>query len=72
MPVWDYRFRATPYVIARSTSTGGLMLISRVDERTGEVLLRGTLPAVLDGCQSNGPLVACLTQDNRLIVTDAG
>jgi outer membrane protein assembly factor BamB len=73
VPVWNYQLNRTPYVVAHAERSTDLMLISRVDEKSGEVLLRGTLPAVLDyGCQTDDTLVACITQDDRLIVTDVG
>ncbi|GAA3339843.1 hypothetical protein GCM10020358_25070 [Amorphoplanes nipponensis] len=72
-PVWDFRLDGTPYVLAHPRTPGDLMLISRVDQRTGETLLRGTIPAVQDfGCQSKDALVVCATRDSRLTVTDVG
>jgi outer membrane protein assembly factor BamB len=73
MPVWDYRFDGTRYVVARAQNSNDLTLISRVEPESGEVLLRGTVAAVLDfGCQSSGDVIVCETTDNRLIVTDVG
>jgi outer membrane protein assembly factor BamB len=73
MPVWHYWGNAMPYLVAQAAPPADFSLLSWVDERTGEVLLRGRIPTVLEhGCQSNGTVVACMTQDNRLIVTDVG
>ncbi|MGW4946328.1 outer membrane protein assembly factor BamB family protein [Actinoplanes sp. NPDC004185] len=73
MPVWDHRLRGTRYVVARAQNATNLTLISQMDPRSGQVLLRGTVAAVLDfGCQSSGDVIVCETGDNRLIVTDVG
>ncbi|GAA3905527.1 outer membrane protein assembly factor BamB family protein [Actinoplanes auranticolor] len=72
-PVWDHQLAGTQYVVAGAQGSNDVTLISRVDRRTGEVLLRGTVSAVLDfGCQSSGDVIVCESMDNRLIVTDVG
>jgi hypothetical protein len=73
MPVWDAVGRGTPYLVARTTEPPGRTSVSSFDPATGEVLLRGTITPVLDyGCQHDGGLLACVNQDNRLVVTDVG
>ena len=73
MPVWDSLGRAMPYLVARTTQPPGLTSVSSFDPATDEVLLRGTIPPILDfGCQNEADLLVCLAQDNRLIVTDVG
>jgi outer membrane protein assembly factor BamB len=73
MPVWDAAGRGTPYLIAQTTEPAGRTSLSSFDPATGEVLLRGTIMPVLDyGCQHEGGLLACATQDNQLAVMDVG
>ncbi|MEU7901765.1 PQQ-binding-like beta-propeller repeat protein [Actinoplanes sp. NPDC049118] len=72
-PVWNLGTTASPYLLARTREPAGLMSVSRFDERSGEVLLLGAMPPVIEyGCQSEGTLLACMTQDSRLAVTDVG
>jgi hypothetical protein len=73
MPVWDSLGRGTPYLMARTTQPAGLTSVSTLDPRSGRVRLRGAIPAIVDyACQNEGDLLACVTQDNRLAVTDVG
>lgn len=73
VPVWNATATDLPYLLRRTKEPPGLMSISRIDEDTGEELLRGTLPQVLDyGCQSEDDLLVCATPDSRLVVTDVG
>ena len=71
-PVWEYQLNGLPYVVSRAREEVDRMLLSQVNDRTGEVLLRGTLPVGDYGCQSTGTVVVCVTRDDRLVVTDAG
>jgi hypothetical protein len=72
-PVWDAMGRGTPYLIARTTEPAGRTSVSSFDPATGEVLLRGSIMPVVDyGCQNDGGLLACVTEDDRLVVTDVG
>ncbi|MEU4215256.1 PQQ-binding-like beta-propeller repeat protein [Actinoplanes sp. NPDC026623] len=72
-PVWNYTTAASPYLLANTREPAGLVSISQYDERSGELLLRGTMPPVIEyGCQSAGSLLACVTQDGLLAVTDVG
>jgi outer membrane protein assembly factor BamB len=73
MPVWDSSARTTPYVIARTAEPLGLTSVSSFDPGSAEVVLRGAIPRVLDySCQNEGDLLACVTEDNQLAVTDVG
>jgi outer membrane protein assembly factor BamB len=73
MPVWDTLGRTTPYLIADTTDPPDRSSVSSFHPATGEVLLRGTIAPVLDyGCQHEGGLLACVTQNNQLAVTDVG
>jgi outer membrane protein assembly factor BamB len=73
MPVWDSLGRGTPYLLDRTVDPPGRTAISRFDATTGEMLLQGAIEPVLDyGCQYEKELLACVTQDNRLTVTDVG
>jgi hypothetical protein len=70
MPVSDALGLATPYLIAQTIEPPGRTAVSSFHPRTGELLLRGSIPLVLDyGCQHENGLLACATQDNRLAVT---
>jgi outer membrane protein assembly factor BamB len=72
-PVWNFTSAASPYLLARTNEPAGLISISQFDERSGELLLRGTMPPVVEyGCQNEGSLLACVTQDGLLAVTDVG
>jgi outer membrane protein assembly factor BamB len=73
MPVWDSLGRGTPYLLDRTVEPPSRTAVSRLDARTGEVLLQGAITPILDyGCQNEGTLLACVTQDNQLTVTDVG
>jgi hypothetical protein len=72
-PVWDAQGRGTPYLVARTVEPPGRTSVSSFDPAAGEVLLRGTIVPVLDyGCQQQDRLLACVTPDDRLVVTDVG
>jgi len=72
-PVWDSFGRATAYLVAGTRQPAGLTSVSRFDPASGEVVLRGTIMPVLDyACRYEDDLLACATQDNRLVVTDVG
>lgn len=72
-PVWNFTTAASPYLLARTREPAGLVSVSQYDERSGELLLRGVMPPVVEyGCQSEGSLLACVTQDGLLAVTDVG
>jgi outer membrane protein assembly factor BamB len=73
VPVWSLGEEASPYLVAHTREPAGFMSVSRFDNRSGEVLMRGTTVPVLDySCQSVGSLLACVTMDRQLIVTDVG
>ena len=73
LPVWNYQQNRTPYLTAKTERPPGRMTISKLDAKTGTMLLRGSLPPLIDyGCQTDGALVACVTTDEQLIVTDVG
>jgi outer membrane protein assembly factor BamB len=71
-PVWSFGAAASPYLVAPTREPAGFMSVSRVDPRSGEVLMRGTIVPVGGGCQSADSLLACVTQNKQLIVTDVG
>lgn len=71
-PVWSFGAAASPYLVAPTRQPAGFMSVIRVDHRSGEVLMRGTIVPVGGGCQSAGSLLACVTQNEQLIVTDVG
>ena len=59
-----------PAVTARPP---GRTKISRLDVRSGATRLLGVLPPLIDyGCQTDGTVIACVTTDEQLIVTDVG
>lgn len=72
-PVWNFPIEASPYLLARTREPAGLVAVSRFDPRSGEVLLIGAMPPVVEyGCQNEGTLLACVTPEGRLAVTDVG
>ncbi|MET8152967.1 PQQ-binding-like beta-propeller repeat protein [Actinoplanes sp. NPDC049668] len=72
-PVWNFPIAVSPYLLTRTREPLGLMAVSRFDARSGQVLLIGAMPPVIEyGCQNEGTLLACATQDGRLAVTDVG
>jgi outer membrane protein assembly factor BamB len=73
MPVWDSLARGTPFLLTRTREPAGLTAVSNFDPGYAQVTLRGAIVPVLDySCQNEGALLACVTQDNHLIVTDVG
>jgi outer membrane protein assembly factor BamB len=69
-PVWDPRGHLT-YLIAGTRQPSGRTSVSSVDPVTAEVVLRGTV-APAQQCRSDRGLLTCVTDDNRLTVTDVG
>jgi outer membrane protein assembly factor BamB len=73
VPVWNYRTGDTPYLLGHTRQPLDLTSVSRFDARSGEVLMRGAIPRVVDwGCANEGDLLACVTVDDHLAVTDVG
>jgi outer membrane protein assembly factor BamB len=73
MPVWDSLARGTPYLLTRTREPAGRTAVSSFDPGYARVTLRGAIVPVLDySCQNEGVLLACVTEDNQLIVTDVG
>jgi outer membrane protein assembly factor BamB len=73
--VWDFTSRTDmPYLLARTQEPAGRMAVSRLDARTHQVRLLGTIGAISDNsCQSAATILACVTAaDGRLAVTDVG
>ncbi|MFI5931515.1 PQQ-binding-like beta-propeller repeat protein [Actinoplanes sp. NPDC051494] len=60
------------YLIKRRTrQPPGRSAIAELNERTGEVLMRGSIERPLDySCESAFDVLACVTADARLVVTD--
>jgi len=71
-PVWDYRTGDTPYLLAHTREPADLTSVSQFDAQTGETLLRGAIVPVDSSCQTADGLLACITLDERLTVTDVG
>ncbi|KUL41657.1 outer membrane protein assembly factor BamB family protein [Actinoplanes awajinensis] len=70
LPVWDSRGHLT-YLIAGTRQPPGRTSVSSVDPASAEVVLRGTV-ASAQSCRTEGDLLICVTEDNRLAVTDLG
>jgi outer membrane protein assembly factor BamB len=69
-PVWDARGHLA-YLIAGTLQPPGLTSVSSLDPVTAEVVLRGTV-ASAQSCRNDRDLLTCVTEDNRLTVTDLG
>jgi outer membrane protein assembly factor BamB len=70
MPVWDPQGHLT-YLIAGTRQPPGLTSVSSFDPATAKVVLRGTV-ASAQTCRADQGLLTCVTEDNRLAVTDVG
>jgi outer membrane protein assembly factor BamB len=72
-PVWNAGDVGSPYFLKRSTDLPGYTALSYFQEKSGELFMRGKLPPVRDfGCQQEGDLLACSTDDQHLLVMDVG
>ncbi|MEU4215182.1 PQQ-binding-like beta-propeller repeat protein [Actinoplanes sp. NPDC026623] len=69
-PVWDSQGRLT-YLIAGTLQPPGRTSVSSIDPESAEVVLRGTV-APAQTCRNERDLLICVTEDNRLAVTDVG
>jgi outer membrane protein assembly factor BamB len=69
-PVWDSRGRLT-YLIAGTLQPPGRTSVRSFDPASAEVVLRGTV-ASAQTCRIERDLLTCVTEDNRLAVTDVG
>ncbi|MET8147227.1 PQQ-binding-like beta-propeller repeat protein [Actinoplanes sp. NPDC049668] len=69
-PVWDSQGRVT-YLIAGTLQPPGRTSVSSFDPASAEVVLRGTV-APAQTCRNERDLLTCVTDDNRLTVTDLG
>ncbi|MEV6596923.1 PQQ-binding-like beta-propeller repeat protein [Actinoplanes sp. NPDC051346] len=71
--VWDYSNpQSKPYLLARASQPVDRTSLGVVDP-TGKVQLLGVMAPVLDDrCQVANALLACVTTDGRLTVTDVG
>lgn len=72
--VWDFSSpEDTPYLLNHTREPAGLMSVAELDQRSGEVFVRGTIEPVLDySCQNTGDVLVCVTPQGRLTVTDVG
>ena len=70
MPVWDSQGRLT-YLIAGTLQPPGRTSVSGFDPASAGVVLRGTV-ASAQTCRAERDLLTCVTEDNRLAVTDVG
>ena len=70
MPVFDSRGRLA-YLIAGTLQPPGRTSVSSFDPASAEVVLRGTV-APVQTCRNEGDLLTCVTEGNRLTVTDLG
>jgi outer membrane protein assembly factor BamB len=70
MPVWDSRGRLR-YLIAGTLQPPGRTSVSSFDPASAAVVLRGTVAAA-QTCRTERDLLTCVTEDNRLTVTDVG
>lgn len=72
--VWsDWRTDDSPYLLTPTEQPPGLVAVSELDGRTGELRLIGTMEPMSDNsCQSAGPLLICVAPDQRLTVMDVG
>ncbi|MEV4641668.1 PQQ-binding-like beta-propeller repeat protein [Actinoplanes sp. NPDC049548] len=72
--VWDASSpQETPYLVTSSTRLAEPTTVAVLDQRTGEVWMRGGIDPVLDySCQSSDDMLVCVTPEGRLTVTDVG
>lgn len=72
-PVWNSGRTNSPYLLKRSTEMPGYTSVSYFQEKTGKLYMRGKLPPVRDfGCQSDATLLACVSDNQRVLITDVG
>lgn len=70
-PVWNPSGEESPYFLRRSTEMPGYTAVSYLQEATDELFMRGKITGV-QACQSDRTLLACISEDQHLLVTDVG
>ena len=68
--MWDAQGRPRN-LIAGTRQPPGRTAVSSLDPATGEVVLRGTVPPA-QNCRTDRDRLTCVTEDNRLTVTQVG